>query len=39
MGKQLSVKETKVCYLTALSTAKIICCQQGTVYEYGILVE
>jgi hypothetical protein len=39
MGKKLSVKETKVFYLTMLSTAKIICYQQGTVYEYGTWVE
>jgi len=27
MGKQHTVKETKVFYLTMLSTDKIICCQ------------
>jgi len=39
MGKQLSVKERKMFYLTMLSTDKIICCQQGTLYEYRSWVE
>jgi hypothetical protein len=39
MGKQLSVKDTKVFYVTMLSTDKIICFHQGTLYEYRTWVE